>query len=787
MPNQYKQDYDKRKELVLSYLERAIQQLRSWNNSEAADNLEKLKNNVAQGLFSIVLVGEFSRGKSTFLNALMHKRILPSFSGEATATVNFLRHINQAPDGVAGRVYYRDGTTNDLLSLDRNTLEKVVSTKGNNGDTTIAATVDHVDLYLDSAFLENGVMLVDSPGLNSMMEGHQELTERQIRQSHACIFMFSAGQPGNKSEFETLRQLRQNSNNFFFVLNKIGTINLLEGDTVESVTEELKSRYQKQFPDAQEIPKIWPIDSYDALLARDPDEDPIKYQNREEYERKSRFSAFENRLWQYLTQGERARDQLKQPVDVALGIIGAERRQRHKELDLLQNQQSSDHLLQQKAFLEKEIESHKSDPQIDFSNLSRQVQNIVEELTDSLPRHKDDLMNLARDQFARCETPEDLQQTLQHFNPLLKRKLEKLGKRLDDKLKSELLEILNTEYTQFFTELEEQLDQRFDGSAFIFEHEPLQTFDGSVHVDLKGMLEKQNALEAEIEKLENEQTNVELRKIQVRKIEHAIAEKKNELKDLKKSFQYIQANFQAPSIEYHPEEKDDEIDRGGVLGFVADFLFGKKKVNRWHNVADSSTRDDAVKRHEAYLTSINADIIETEKSLNSIDKPTESSDDLEFKYSQLQRKIDKAHTRLQQLLDDDISLIQKKAALAISQHRDEILGSLDEMLTTFIENAETHLKSQKRSYCSVVRESLESKLNMALQAQKNQLDEVIRNLNLEEAERNSKCKELRIACQAADTLLEEGANLSGMLDTEMADKIEMDVFSTHPSGEEVFV
>ena len=40
--------------------------------------------------FSIVIVGEFSVGKSTFLNALMGEKILPSYSDETTATVTCL-------------------------------------------------------------------------------------------------------------------------------------------------------------------------------------------------------------------------------------------------------------------------------------------------------------------------------------------------------------------------------------------------------------------------------------------------------------------------------------------------------------------------------------------------------------------------------------------------------------------------------------------------------------------------------------------------------------------------
>ena len=83
--NQYKKDYDARKANVVEYLSRTIQFLSEQEGtSEMIAALKEYQRSVEDGLFSIVLVGEFSAGKSTFLNALMHKRILPSFTSETT-------------------------------------------------------------------------------------------------------------------------------------------------------------------------------------------------------------------------------------------------------------------------------------------------------------------------------------------------------------------------------------------------------------------------------------------------------------------------------------------------------------------------------------------------------------------------------------------------------------------------------------------------------------------------------------------------------------------------------
>lgn len=777
MSNLYKQDYDQLKASVLDYLDRSAQQLRGWGKEDVADDLVKLGKQVSEGLFSIVLVGEFSKGKSTFLNALMHKRILPSFLRETTATVIFLRHADQAPDGISGRVFYNDGTTRDLYDLGRDTLEKLVSTKGNSGDVTVAATVDHVDLYLDSDFLQNGVMLVDSPGLNGIQEGHRQLTERQIQASHACVFMFSAEQPGSLSEFETIRQLRQNSNNIFFVLNKIGKINPAEGETVESVTESVVQNYRRQFPEAGDIPKIWPIDSYDALVARDPEEKPEAYKNREEYERRSRFSDFENRLWKYLTKGERTRDQLVMPVEKALKEIGAECRKLNKQLEILKAQHSSEQLQRQKELLEKEIAVQEATPIASTNDLKKQVSDVVERLKDSLPRHRNEIMDLARQQFDYCETVTDLKNALHTINLTINRKLESLSNGVDVKLKDELMGIIETEYSQCFAELEERIQSQTEDNAFHFDFEPLASFDGSINVDLEALRAKQDALEAQISDLENNRDDVELRKIQVRRIERDIQDKKSELANLKSSYRYIQYNFQAPSTVSRTEAEEYTYHRGGIIGGLGDLLFGKKRGTRYVTVNDTTARDEACQEKKEQMESIGAEIAAAEQEIRVSVQPTENSDELELKYSRLQEKLNQSREELARLLVDGQAEIKQKSDKAMRRHKDEIMSALSEVLSAFTDQADAHLNKQRRAYCVVVQEVLSSTYNHTLQTLREQYNEVIRNMQLEDAERSNRIREAEEALANAAGLINAGSELIATLEMEMSDQIETEVFA----------
>ena len=160
--NQLKEEYLEYKQKILGCIQLASEFFNKYEYSHDAEMMQEQYKNLQNGDFSISVVGEFSAGKSTFLNALMGEKILPSFTSETTATVNFLRHKDNASNGEGGCVHYNDGKSQLLEKADLKTISKYVST---DSDVSVAQTISHVDLFLDSKFLEGNVTLVDTPGL----------------------------------------------------------------------------------------------------------------------------------------------------------------------------------------------------------------------------------------------------------------------------------------------------------------------------------------------------------------------------------------------------------------------------------------------------------------------------------------------------------------------------------------------------------------------------------------------------------------------------------------------
>ena len=305
--NSKRKEYLDRKNRILKCLDDAEKLMKKSGYDDAASSISAQRKNLENETFTISVVGEFSAGKSTFLNALMGERILTAFSTETTATINYLRHKEKSENGSEVRVFYADGSYKDIEHADADVIEKMVSTRGDN----VAEKTDHVDLFIENRFLEDNVTIVDTPGLNGMREGLKEMTMKQIERSSACIFMFYGGQPGRNTDFQTLTDIKNKMNSCFLILNAIDAIN---GQTVEDVIKIIKDNYKKVYPDEKVIPEIYPISAKQALKART--DKSISQEEKTQLESSSRFEVFENRLWKYLTEGEKGRQILKSPIEM---------------------------------------------------------------------------------------------------------------------------------------------------------------------------------------------------------------------------------------------------------------------------------------------------------------------------------------------------------------------------------------------------------------------------------------------------------------------------------------
>lgn len=194
------------------------------------DTIEK----VAKDRFEIAIVGEFKRGKSTLINALLGQEILPADVLPTTATLNRVTYSG-FPYVV---VEYKDGRAE---RVDIHELENYV-TKLSFESERKAETVKQATVYYDTEFCKNNVDIIDTPGLNDD-EQMTNVTMSILPEIDAAVFVISANSPFSQFEKEFLekKMLTSDMGRIIFAVNCFGTFSKEDEtrivDTVEKRIE----------------------------------------------------------------------------------------------------------------------------------------------------------------------------------------------------------------------------------------------------------------------------------------------------------------------------------------------------------------------------------------------------------------------------------------------------------------------------------------------------------------------------------------------------------------------
>ncbi len=187
--------------------------------SEAAANLDSLARKVRAGVFRVLVLGEFKRGKSTLVNALLGAPLLPANVTPTTALLTVVRY-GEPP---AALLHTYDGATRPIPFDDlRSTL--VLSTD-EEANRRRQAEVQLVEVRYPAPLCRNNVELVDSPGLNEHVT-RTELTSNYIRQCDAALFVLSATNFGSLTEghFLNTHLAGKGLRHIFFAVNQLDRI-----------------------------------------------------------------------------------------------------------------------------------------------------------------------------------------------------------------------------------------------------------------------------------------------------------------------------------------------------------------------------------------------------------------------------------------------------------------------------------------------------------------------------------------------------------------------------------
>ncbi|MDQ6802459.1 MAG: dynamin family protein [Acidobacteriota bacterium] len=245
-------------------------QLRETLEPEQVDERRRVDELLAglDELFTIVIVGEFNAGKSSLINALFGARLRTEGPIPVDDRISILR--------------YRETASQKQLS-------------------------DFVsEQFYPVEFLRN-ITLVDTPGTNSIVQRHQEITEDFIPRADLVLFVTSIDRPLSESERRFLEYIRNWGKKVVFVINKTDT---KSADEIAQVVDYVKTNTRTIFGFD---PVIFPVASKLALAAK------LDGHSTDAWTR-SNFGSLEDYIFRVLSEKERIRMKLQAPLDTILSL-----------------------------------------------------------------------------------------------------------------------------------------------------------------------------------------------------------------------------------------------------------------------------------------------------------------------------------------------------------------------------------------------------------------------------------------------------------------------------------
>jgi small GTP-binding protein len=260
-------------------------------HAAASDALHRLSEN----RFNLVVFGEFKRGKSTFLNSLLGRDVLPTAVIPLTSIVTIVQYGEQE----RAVVRFLDGRREVTVPLEE--IQDYITEAANPENRKGVA---RVEVFLPAPLLRDGVRLVDTPGVGSVYEHNTQVAQEFLPHADAAVFLVAADPPISKTEREFLRLVRDYAVKLFVVQNKIDNL----------TPEELEQSLQfTRAVIAQEIGgdsvRIYPLSARQALAA--------KLRGDERMLEESGLPAFERDLDDFLTH-ERGNVALLSAINTAL-------------------------------------------------------------------------------------------------------------------------------------------------------------------------------------------------------------------------------------------------------------------------------------------------------------------------------------------------------------------------------------------------------------------------------------------------------------------------------------
>lgn len=398
--------------------------------------------------FSIAVVGEFKRGKSTFINAILGDEILPADVLPTTATLN---RVTYGAEPFV-KIIFKDNEERDI------TINKLISfvTKLTPECEAVAATVKEAVIYYPVNYCRNNVEIIDTPGLSDD-ENMTAVTLSVLEKVETAIMVTSALAPFAESEGDFLTQnlLTTGLSQIIFVVTQID--HFKRNQDIEKVLNKVKQRikgfieswaeenldrnssaYKLYLSKVGNI-KVFGLSAYQALSAKINDDDVLLAE--------SRFQEFELAL-QKIVSHERGKIFLQtvvnKVINIATEIIENLSNQKNTFLEVYHQSKQKHEQIHELILKFKGITTQKI-LQVNQTNINikTQINTLINQLEDRLKQASEQII-----ESTDTSSSNDINTLLQQFATQINNALQSASQSIAKEIQSVIFRELSTTSNQ---------------------------------------------------------------------------------------------------------------------------------------------------------------------------------------------------------------------------------------------------------------------------------------------------------------------------------------------------
>jgi small GTP-binding protein len=231
----------------------------SSEDQQVLSDLEAADRRLSEAVFKLVVLGEYKRGKTTLINALLGEPVLPMAVVPLTSVVTEVQH-GTTPEA---RIEFLRGGSRSV-PLDK--LPAYV-TEPENPQNRLG--VARAVVRYPARLLAEGVTIVDTPGIGSVFEHNSEVTYRFLEESDAVVIVLAADQPLTAEERALLRALNEITDRILFAVNRVDVLTPDEADASLQFIRDTLATLEERPPES-----VYPLSARRALESRSQQEPP---------------------------------------------------------------------------------------------------------------------------------------------------------------------------------------------------------------------------------------------------------------------------------------------------------------------------------------------------------------------------------------------------------------------------------------------------------------------------------------------------------------------------------